>query len=201
MMAGFDDVLTDRRLSRRLVEQHLAGSLHEPGLLLDEYVCLISGGSSGLRGVFVQTLGEYTDFVASLVRRGYARALAAGGPPPEGLMLGQVTAASPVHSSGFASAVATGPPVWMIPAPATLPLVEIVARLNAAQPPALLGYASKLAELARDQLAGRLAIAPRSVPLGSSSDGPGLRPAHSGPYERYSCRPARRPPASGRAAP
>jgi len=201
MMAGFDDVLTDRRLSRRLVEQHLAGSLHEPGLLLDEYVCLTSGGSSGLRGVFVQTLGEYTDFVASLVRRGYARALAAGGPPPEGLMLGQVTAASPVHSSGFASAVATGPPVRMIPPPATLPLVEIVARLNAAQPPALLGYASKLAELARDQLAGRLAIAPRSVPLGSSSDGPGLRPAHSGPYERYSCRPARRPPASGRAAP
>ena len=163
MMAGFDDVLTDRRLSRRLVEQHLAGSLHEPGLLLDEYVCLISGGSSGLRGVFVQTLGEYTDFVASLVRRGYARALAAGGPPPEGLMLGQVTAASPVHSSGFASAVATGPPVRMIPPPATLPLVEIVARLNAAQPPALLGYASKLAELAREQLAGRLSIAPRSV--------------------------------------
>ena len=201
MMAGFDDVLTDRRLSRRLVEQHLAGSLHEPGLLLDEYVCLISGGSSGLRGVFVQTLGEYTDFVASLVRPGYARALAAGGPPPEGLMLGQVTAASPVHSSGFASAVATGPPVRMIPPPATLPLVEIVARLNAAQPPALLGYASKLAELARDQLAGRLAIAPRSVPLGSSSDGPGLRPAHSGPYERYSCRPARHRPASGRAAP
>ena len=180
MMAGFDDVLTDRRLSRRLVEQHLAGSLHEPGLLLDEYVCLTSGGSSGLRGVFVQTLGEYTDFVASLVRRGYARALAAGGPPPEGLMLGQVTAASPVHSSGFASAVATGPPVWMIPAPATLPLVEIVARLNAAQPPALLGYASKLAELARDQLAGRLAIAPRSV----TSAGEMLTPADRAIIER-----------------
>ena len=51
----------------------------------------------------------------------------------------------------------------MIPAPATLPLDQIVARLNATQPPALLGYASKLAELAREQLAGRLAIAPRSV--------------------------------------
>jgi len=163
MMTGLDDVLTDRRLSRRQVEQHLAGSLHTPGLLLDQYVCLASGGSSGLRGVFVQTLGEYTDFVASLVRPGYARALAAGGPPAEGLVLGIVAAASPVHSSGFGAAVATGPPFRLIPAPATLPLAEIVARFNAAQPPALLGYASKLAELAREQLAGRLAIAPRSV--------------------------------------
>ena len=163
MMAEFDEVVTDRRLSRRLAEQHLAASAHAPGLLLDEYVCLASGGSSGLRGVFVQTLGEFTDFVASLMRRGYARALAAGGPPPPGLVLGQVAAASPVHSSGFGAAVATGPPVRLIPAPATLPLDQIVARLNTAQPPALLGYASKLAELAREQLAGRLTIAPRSV--------------------------------------
>jgi len=163
MMAGFDDVVTDRRLSRRLAEQHLAASAHTPGLLLDEYVCLASGGSSGMRGVFVQTLGEYTDLVASIVRRGYARALAAGRPPPGGLVLAIVAAASPVHSSGFGAAVATGPPVRLIPVPATLPLAEIVARLNAARPPALLGYASKLAELAREQMAGRLSIAPRSV--------------------------------------
>jgi phenylacetate-coenzyme A ligase PaaK-like adenylate-forming protein len=163
MMAQFDAVVTDRRLSKHQVEQHLAASLHEPSLLLDQYVCLASGGSSGLRGIFVQTLGEFTDFVASLVRPGYARALAAGGPPPEGLALGLVAAASPVHSSGFGAAVATGPPVRLIPAPATLPLTEIVARLNAAQPPALMGYASKLAELAREQLAGRLSITPRSV--------------------------------------
>jgi phenylacetate-coenzyme A ligase PaaK-like adenylate-forming protein len=95
-------------------------------------------------------------------------------------VLGQVTAASPVHSSAFAAAVATGPPVRMIPAPATLPLAEIVARLNAAQPPALLGYASKLAELAREQLAGRLAIAPRSV----TSAGEMLTPADRAVIER-----------------
>jgi phenylacetate-CoA ligase len=39
----------------------------------------------------------------------------------------------------------------------------MVARLNAAAPPALLGYPSKLTELAREKLAGRLTIAPRSV--------------------------------------
>jgi len=163
MMAEFDDVVTDRRVSRRMAEEHLAIAAHAPGLLLDEYVCLASGGSSGLRGVFVQTLGEFADFVASLVRPGYARALAAGGRPTEGLVLGIVAAASPVHSSGFGAAVATGPPVRLVPAPATLPVPEIVARLNQAQPPALLGYPSKLAELAREQQAGRLAIAPQAV--------------------------------------
>jgi hypothetical protein len=77
--------------------------------------------------------------------------------------VGVVAAASPVLSSGFGAAVAPGPPVRLIPAPATLPLAEIVARLNAAQPPALQCYASKLADVAREQLAGQLRIAPRSV--------------------------------------
>ena len=56
MMSRFDDVVTDRRLRRHLVEAHLAASSAHPALLLDEYVCLASGGSSGERGVFVQTL-------------------------------------------------------------------------------------------------------------------------------------------------
>jgi phenylacetate-coenzyme A ligase PaaK-like adenylate-forming protein len=39
-----------------------------------------------------------------------------------------------------------------------MPTATIVARLNAAQPPALLGYAGKLGELAREQRAGRLRL-------------------------------------------
>ena len=163
MMASFDDVVTNRRLGRSVVEAHLAASVTEPSLLFGEYVCLASGGSSGLRGIFVQTLSEYASFVASIVRRGRARLLAAGAPPAQGMVIGLVGAASPVHSSGFGAATAAGPPVRMIAAPATLSLPEIVARLNAAQPPALLGYPSKLAELAREQRKGHLRIAPRSV--------------------------------------
>ena len=183
MMARFDEVVTDRRLGRRLAEQHLAASAHRAGLLLDEYVCLVSGGSSGLRGVFVQTLGEYADFVASLIRPAYARALAAGGPPPGGLAIGIVAAASPVHSSGFGAAVSTGPPVRLAPAPATLPLVEMVARLNAAAPPALLGYPAKLAGLARAKLAGRLSQrrgkGRRSIPIPQQEHPPARYPQRS----------------------
>ena len=163
MMAGFDEVVTDPRLRRPVVDAHLAASVSEPSLLFDEYVCLASGGSSGLRGAFVQTLSEYAEFTASIARRSLAAAIAAGGPPPEGLRVGIVGAASPAHSSGFAAALAGGPPVELIPAPVTLPLAEIVVRLNAARPPALLGYPTMLRRLAAERREGRLRIAPTSV--------------------------------------
>jgi phenylacetate-coenzyme A ligase PaaK-like adenylate-forming protein len=74
-----------------------------------------------------------------------------------------VAAASPVHSSGFGAATATGFPVRFASAPATLPLADIVARLNAADPPVLQGYPSLLRQLANQRRAGQLQIAPRSV--------------------------------------
>ena len=163
MMADFDRVSTDRRLTRDLVDQHLARSATDPSLLLGEYLCLVSGGSCGLRGLFVQTVGEYAEFAASLMRRAMAAAMTSGGPPPDGLVFGIVGAGSPVHSSGLAAATATRPPIRLIPVPAHLPTAEIVRRLNAAQPPALMSYATKLAELAHEQREGRLRLAVRSV--------------------------------------
>jgi phenylacetate-coenzyme A ligase PaaK-like adenylate-forming protein len=163
MMAGFDELVTDRRITRREVEEHLARSRHEPRLLYDRYVCLASGGSSGLRGIFVQTLDEWTQFVASLAREPIAAITTSGAPPSTGVQIGLVGAGSPVHSSGFAAATLTGFPVRFLSAPATLPLAQIVARLNAADPPALMGYPSVLRQLASERRAGRLRISPRSV--------------------------------------
>src|SRR4029453_710556 len=51
-------------------------------------------------------------------------------------------------------------PFRFTPVPATLPLPEIVARLNALQPPALFGYPSVLAQLAAEQQAGQLHVTP-----------------------------------------
>ncbi len=163
MMEQFDAAVTDPRLTRNLVEQHLARSAVEPSLLLGDYVCLVSGGSSGLRGIFVQTVSEYADFVCTIMRRPMAAAMTPAGPPPDGLVIGIVGAGSPVHSSGLGAATATAPPLRLIPAPATLPTAEIVRRLNAAQPPGLLAYAAKLAELAREQREGRLRLHLQSV--------------------------------------
>ena len=164
MMENFDAATTDRRLSRDLVERHLARAVTDPSLLLGEYVVLVSGGSSGRRGLFVQTAEQYAEFAASVTRRPLvATVAAAGGLPPAGLVIGMVGAGSPVHSSGLSCVTATRPPVSLVSAPASLPIAEIVRKLNAAQPPNLLAYAAKLAELAREQREGRLTLNLRSV--------------------------------------
>jgi phenylacetate-coenzyme A ligase PaaK-like adenylate-forming protein len=177
MMENFDAATTDRRLTRELVERHLARSVTDPSLLLGGYVGLVSGGSSGERGLFVQAVGEYAEFAASVTRRAMAAALAAGGPPPDGLVIGIVGAGSPVHSSGLAVVTATRPPIRLVPAPASLPVAEIVARLNAARPPILLAYATKLPELAREQRAGRLRLDLRSLISMSEAIAPAERAA------------------------
>jgi phenylacetate-coenzyme A ligase PaaK-like adenylate-forming protein len=161
MMEAFDEVVTDRRLSRRLVEDHVAGSINEPRLLLDDYVCLTSGGSSGLRGLFVQRLEEFAEFGASIMRPATARRTAAPAAPGE-TVIAAIMALSPVHASGFGASTMTGP-VRFASVPATLSIAEAVQRLNALQPQALMGYPSKLSQLAHEQIVGRLAIAPRSV--------------------------------------
>jgi phenylacetate-CoA ligase len=158
MMGNFDAVVTDRRLTRAVVERHITDLTPAPSLVLGDYVCLASGGSSGLRGIYVQTPEEYIEFCGSVTRRAMAAFMAFGGQPAEGLTVGMVGAASPIHSTGFGASVAAEPPIRLISAPATMPTTAIVDRLNAAQPPALIGYASKLGELAREQAAGRLQL-------------------------------------------
>jgi phenylacetate-coenzyme A ligase PaaK-like adenylate-forming protein len=76
-----------------------------------------------------------------------------------------VAAASAVHGtrSGLAWIEGGASPFRAIPVPVTLPLTEIVKRLNALQPPFLYAYASMLARLAAEQSAGRLRLAPMSV--------------------------------------
>jgi len=165
MMSQFDLVVTDRRLSLQGVQAHLDASKTRASLLLDEFVCLASGGSSGLRAVFVQTAGAYVDFMASFISPAAARS-PAGGTPPRALVGAVVAAASPIHSSALATSVMSGP-VRLVPVPATLPLGEITERLNALAPPTLIGYPTMLALLAAEQRAGRLRIAPATVTASS----------------------------------
>jgi phenylacetate-coenzyme A ligase PaaK-like adenylate-forming protein len=86
------------------------------------------------------------------------------------LRIALVAAPSALHATGFGAALTSidGWPVRYELVPATLPIAEIVDRLNALQPPVLGGYASMLARLALEAHAGRLRIAPTQ--LGSSSE-------------------------------
>jgi phenylacetate-CoA ligase len=167
MMAGLDDLLTDARLSRAVLERHLAGSTTEATALLGEYVVLASGGSSGERGVFAYGSDAIVDYTLGLTRNGLARLLGLGPPPPGGVPMAMVAAASPIHATRALSDLFSGELLAVTSIPVTLPLPEIVARLNRLQPMLLQGYPSVLSLLAEERAAGRLRIAPLAV-TGSS---------------------------------
>jgi phenylacetate-CoA ligase len=171
MMAAFDEVVTDPRLSRSLVEAHLAATATEPTELLGDYVVLASGGSSGERGVFVFDGHALVEYALGLTRTGLGRLLHLGAPPPGGFPMAMVAAGAAVHASRAGAALFTGDLLAITSVPVTLPLPEIVARLNHLQPLILQGYPSVLSLLAGEQAAGRLRIAPRSV-TGSSEQFP-----------------------------
>lgn len=163
MMASFDDVVTDRRVTLRSVDAQLARTGDTPGLVEDEYLCLASGGSSGLRGVFVWHWRDCSDFLLSQLRASMARALAGGGPPPGGMLGALVAAGSAVHATRAFAALFSDDSMRLRSIAATLPLGEIVARLNEIRPMTLLGYPSLLTLLAEEKRSGRLAIAPASI--------------------------------------
>ena len=186
MMASFDEVVTDRRLTLSRVEDHLRASGHEPALLLGDYVCLATGGSSGQRGVFVQTIGEYADHAAAILRYPLAGMLAAGR-SHDGTVLALNAAAAPVHSTRFLAAALGGGPVRMVPIPVTISVAQAVEQLNSLQPDVLVGYPSRLARLAAEQRAGRSASGrTRSGPPARCSPMPTGRPSPPPSASRWS---------------
>lgn len=163
MMARFDDVVTDVRVTASAVEAHLADQGSEPTLLLDTYLTLTSGGSSGRRGVFVYHRDVIVPYICSILRTGMARlAAATGWPPPSPIPTTIVAAPSAVHATGSTVHLLRSMAALSF-APATLPFDEIVHRVDASRPLLLVGYASLIARLADEQAAGRLNIEPQMV--------------------------------------
>lgn len=179
MMNELDDVYTDRRLHQCLVEDAIMATGDEPVPILDEYVAFGSGGSSGQRGVFVYDHDAAVQHIGSLSRGLVARIGQGGGPPGGGLPVALVAAASPIHQTGAAPALVAGGrlPFLFLPVPVTRPLPEIVEQLNTIQPPMLFSYPTVAAQLAAEQRAGRLHIAPLSITCTSETCTPQLRAA------------------------
>ncbi|MCX6461994.1 MAG: hypothetical protein NTW05_00130 [Pseudonocardiales bacterium] len=183
LMGSFDDVVTDRRVTLARAEAALATAGPDPAVLGDALV-FTSGGSAGRRGVFLVDRPAAVQFLGSISRSLVARLRALGGAPPGGAPPGGVPiallgAGSPVHPSGAAPALTAGGrmPMRYLPVPVTLPLDEIVARLEALRPPLLYGYPTVLARLAAEQRAGRLHLAPLTVITTSETCTPELRAA------------------------
>jgi phenylacetate-CoA ligase len=171
LVANFDTVVTDRRIKRDLVESHLS-TLADDAYLFDEFHAVASGGSSGVRGCFVFGWEPWMNASLGMLRFRMWSA-ARFGIPREGLRC--VVAGGKATHMSFAMTRTFGGATNSVAVPASLPLDVIVAKLNELHPAVLSGFASMVATLAHEQLAGRLQIQPGAVWTGSEPLLPEMR--------------------------
>lgn len=176
LMAHFDEIVTDRRLTLAVVDSHLE-ALSGDTYLFGRYHAVASGGSTGRRGVFVYDWDDWMMCYLATVRpvlRVWSADPALATTPP---VMATVSAANASHVTGsvFQTFRDAALPVHRLPV--TRPRDEIVAGLNALQPTILGGYASALHPLTAEAVAGRLRIRPRLVVTGSEPLLPEIRAA------------------------
>ncbi|MDN5853428.1 MAG: phenylacetate--CoA ligase family protein [Actinomycetia bacterium] len=161
LMEHFDEIVTDERLRRSVVEDHLdALAAGGSPYLFDRYQACASGGSSGVRGVFVYDWPGLVTAYWSCLRHLFraARVDPAQASAPQRPVM--VAAGAPTHVTASWLRTFAGPQLPWRFAPATLPVAQRVALLNEVRPTTLAGYPTALHELAREAQAGRLRIRP-----------------------------------------
>ncbi|MGI5236982.1 phenylacetate--CoA ligase family protein [Dactylosporangium sp. CA-139066] len=125
-----------------------------------------SGGSSGVRGVYVWDWEQFVT-LACLAWRWQARAERAGGAGVREARLAVLEAGEPPHASTPLFDIATEPSTATVVVPAAAPFDRIVRAMSDARPTHLVGYASVIGRLARAAIAGELDIRPVRVSTNS----------------------------------
>ena len=167
VMQSFDEVVSDRTLRLADVRAYLDSlSAERPYAPMgDRWYVSSTSGSTGLRGIFVQDHDEWLWVLASYARANDWAGLRAGF--THRMKLAVVSSRTPWHQSAIVGATLHSRFVPTLRIDATEPLETINAKLNEFQPESLVGYASMMRLLAEEQLAGRLAIAPKAVTCSS----------------------------------
>jgi phenylacetate-coenzyme A ligase PaaK-like adenylate-forming protein len=160
LMDNFDAVVTDPRLRRAEVEHHLAKARGDDWLF-DRYRAVASAGTSGLRGIFVYDRSAWRVVLANTMR--WQRFAGIGPRLPQRMRICSIGADNPMHVTSRIPMSGDVGLFRLMHIEATDPIAVQVAALNAFQPDALLPYPSVAALLAREQIAGRLAIRPAVV--------------------------------------
>jgi len=162
LMANWDAVVTDRRLTLDLVEGHLAG-LEADAYLFDEVHAVASGGSSGRRGVFVFGWQAWATAYAGFMRPTFLDRAATPELAAIPLRVAMIGARNASHMTSALAQTFVSPAVDVARFPVTQPIGQIVTGLNSYQPLLLMGYPSMLALLAAEARAGRLRLLPRRI--------------------------------------
>lgn len=168
VMNNWNDVVAASGLRKDIAEDHIEmlreGKMDNP-YFDDRYLFIATGGSSGKRGLFIwdfEFLKEtacitYRYLVDQEIRRGY------NGP----MKLATIEAPTLLHGSTHLFTINVRPEIEVKTLSAVEPLVKLNNILTEYKPNYLVGYASVVAELARDQLKGDMDIQPRWVSTNS----------------------------------
>ena len=162
LMGNFDEIVTDHDVRLEDANAHIA-ELDGDAYFRDELHAVASGGSSGVRGVFVWGWDAWATVQLTALRRALLDRM--GDPdlasrPPVAMI---VAAENATHfTSAVSETFATGA-VETHRFRIGLPLEEVVSGLNAADGDNLATYPSMLARLVGEARAGRLQIGPRRI--------------------------------------
>ena len=105
LMANWDDIVTDRRLTLEMATDHLVRIATEGhGFLLDEYVVLATGGTSGTRSIFVMDTDATMTFALTLARYSAWRRIHGSQSTNSVQVEAHVTADNPVRHGGHGMA-------------------------------------------------------------------------------------------------
>ncbi|RBP38489.1 phenylacetate-CoA ligase [Roseimicrobium gellanilyticum] len=158
VMANFDDIVTDRRITRERVLDFLAKSKDPGELFEDEYHVLHTSGTSGTMGVYVYSREGWIKGASNITRVA----------PPRLRRRSAFVAATRGHFAGVSLMVTgnrgTNRLFYNVRTyDVGRPMPEIIADLNKFQPHALSGYAAVLKVLGEAQERGELKIKPELV--------------------------------------
>jgi phenylacetate-CoA ligase len=160
VMDRFDDLVTDRRLTRAAVEAHLDG-LAGDELMDGRYRAMATGGSTGRKGVFVADRPEWRQYLAGFFRWNHYIGLKPR--LPRRLPIASIGAARPLHMTYRMAASIDVGMYRVLRLEAATPPAAMVEALNRHQPEFVYAYGSVLGLLAAEQLEGRLRISPAVI--------------------------------------
>jgi phenylacetate-CoA ligase len=169
LMANFDDIVTDPRITKQVVADFLTRSSDPRERLFDEFTVIHTSGTSGEVGYFLYAPADYSRMRvdARRNRKAFRGAFPLRWPGFRRIRVA-FYGATGGHYAGVTglTAMQRGLPRLFVNAKAfevNTPLPHIVAQLNEFQPDVLFGYTTAIKMLGDEQRAGRLNVRPMAV--------------------------------------
>jgi phenylacetate-CoA ligase len=159
LMANFDRIVTDRRITHDAITDFLAVSKEPNDLFAGDFTVVHTSGTSGEVGYFVYSAKDWT--------RGVAQGLRVN-PPRKGKRRLAFLGAANGHFTGVSFAATSRRSLLKLKYDVDIydinsPIRPVIEGLNKFQPDILMGYATAFAILAERQQKGELSISPKWV--------------------------------------